>query len=369
MDIKEKIAWLRLARSENIGPITFRELLKFHGSAQQALEAIPEMAKKGGKKNISLCSSETANKEYEKTIAFGGDIITAIEPEYPDLLKQTHGYPPVISIVGDKSLLANQCIAMVGTRNASITGKQIAKKIAYDLTEEYTVVSGLALGIDKKAHEGALLNLNGKKTIAVIGCGIDVCYPEQNKEVYNQIKEQALIISEFPLSSSPQAMNFPRRNRIISGLSLGVIVIEAQKRSGSLITARMALEQNREVFAVPGSPLDTRGSGPNLLIKQGATLIESASDVLQALETKENFTLKEDFLPIEEPDFSKVSECDIDNARKIILENLSTNSITVDNIIYETGFSHSIVSVVLLELELAGRLEKNSSGSVSLISG
>ncbi len=338
---KEKIAWLRLVRSENVGPVTFRQL--------SALEAIPDMVQRaGGKKKIILCPHDVAQKEYENTIALGGKIIASYEDEYPDLLKEIHDYPPILSVIGDGKILQKKSLGIVGTRNATINGKQIAKKLGYDLAGGgYVIASGLALGIDRAAHEGAIMAGDGN-TIAVIGCGVDVCYPEQNKDVYEQIKEKGIIISEFPLGSSPQAMNFPRRNRIISGLSLGIIVVEAQKRSGSLITARLALEQNREVFAVPGSPLDSRGGGPNHLIKEGAVLIESAGDVLDVVDNRSHFVLRENTQTIIEPEFEAVKETEIDSARKIVLENLGVNSITIDNIICETGLSYSLISMILL---------------------
>ncbi len=364
---EEKIYWLQLYRSENIGPATFKDLIRYYKTPKDALQAIPEIAAKGGRKNIKICPYEVALKEYEKTKDFGGDIIISSQDEYPELLRHISDAPPVLSVIGDVSLLNKQSIAIVGTRNATINGKQFAKKIAYDLVgEDYVVVSGLALGIDRKAHEGALMK-NGGDTIAVIGCGIDVCYPERNIDIYEQIKKGGLIVSEFPLGSSPQAMNFPRRNRIISGLSLGVIVVEAQLRSGSLITAKMALEQNREVFAVPGSPLDARGSGPNSLIKQGAHLIENAMDVCEVFKSNRSFVLREESLSIEEPEFSRDTECDIDSARKKVLENFGANSISIDSIIEETGISYSTISLILLELELAGRLERHPGGYVSLI--
>ncbi len=365
----EKIAWIQLARSENVGPVTFRELLRYYETAVKALAAIPEMASRGGKRKISLCPYEVALKEYEQTLAFGGDIITSYEDEYPDLLRQIHDYPPVISVIGDKSLLNKQSIGIVGTRNATINGKQLAKKFAFDLADSgYIVTSGMALGIDRNAHEGALLK-EGNNTIAVVGCGIDICYPDKNNDIYNEIKERGLIVSEFPLSSSPQAINFPRRNRIISGLSLGVLVIEAQKRSGSLITARLALEHNREVFAVPGSPIDGRSSGPNYLIKQGATLVESAGDIIEGLGNinKRRFILKEPDFEIADPKPKTFSDNEMAEARKIVLENFGANSITFDNIINETGLSYSLISMILLELELAGRIERRPGGMIALI--
>ncbi len=366
---QEKIAWIQLIRSENIGPATFRDLLKFHTTAIKALEALPEMAQRGGKKKISICPQDVAEKEYEKTLAMGGDIILSNQPEYSSLLREISDFPPVLSVIGNKDLLNKSSVAIVGTRNATINGKQLTRKFAHDLaSKDYVVTSGMALGIDRQAHEGALM-ANGGGTIAVIGCGLDVCYPSENQDIYDKIKEQGLIVSEFPLGSSPQSMNFPRRNRIVSGLSLGTVVIEAQLRSGSLITARMALEQNREVFAVPGSPLDAKGSGPNSLIKQGAMLVESAGDIINGLRRRDEFILCEESSPIQTPDFSMHRTENIDDARKIVLENLSTNSITIDNIIIETGLPYAVISIILLELELAGKLDRQTNGCVSLIMG
>ena len=369
LSTREKIDWLRLARSENVGPVTFTTLLKYYKSAGEALKAIPEMAAKGGqKRKIAIPSLSLIEKEYENTIKLGGDVIASIEPAYPQLLKQIHDFPTVISILGHKNLLNRQAVAIVGSRNATLNGKQIAKKLAYDLSDSgYAVVSGMAMGIDRNAHEGALAHENGA-TMGVLGCGIDVVYPRENQDIYDELKERGVIISDFPLGMSPHLSHFPRRNRIISGLSLGTLVIEAQKRSGSLITARLALEHNREVFAVPSSPLDPRGQGPNQLIKQGAHLVESVRDILDVLENMPRLQLSE---PEEEfcEEIVKPTEADIDRARKIVLENLSPNAIGVDEIIRETGFSHSLVSFVLLELGIAGRIEWLPGNKVSLVIG
>ncbi len=277
---KEKVNWLRVIRSENIGPVTFNTLLKNFGSIEKIIEIVPELSLRGGKnKPIKISSQSEAEKELENTRKVGGDIIALCEDEYPKLLKSISDAPPVISCLGNKELLQKQKISIVGTRHASINGINFTKKVAKDLSDnDYTVVSGLALGIDAAAHMSAL---NGKaSTIAVLGCGVDVVYPLENRKIYEGVKEKGLILSEFPLSTSPQKQNFPRRNRIISGLSMGVLVIEATLKSGSLITSKYALEQGREVFAVPGFPLDPRCEGPNSLIKQGAVMVRGGFDII-----------------------------------------------------------------------------------------
>ena len=296
MDQEEQINRLRLFRSENVGAVTFRILLQHFQTAENALNALPETARKGGlKKALRICSRAEAEQEIEAVRKAGAEMLFLGQKEYPELLAQINDAPPVLSVSGNKAFLKKPHVAVVGTRNASINGKNIARHIAADLVKSgYGVVSGLALGIDAAAHEGALYAANeNASTIAVLGTGINVPYPEQNRKLYDQVGEKGVLVSEFPFNTKPQPSNFPRRNRIISGLAEGLVVIEAALRSGSLITANKALEQGKDVFAVPSSPLDPRAAGVNHLIKQGAPLVESAQDIIDHLSQSAPFTLSE----------------------------------------------------------------------------
>ncbi len=366
---EEKVEWLRLYRCENVGPITFKNLVNYYETPSEALKHISEFAKRGGrKKEITICSKKSAYEEIEKTEALGGKIISACEVDYPPLLRLIEDSPPVISVLGNASLMQKNCVGIVGTRHASLNGKNMARKLAFDLTQsDYVIVSGMARGIDSASHEGALANTEKGGTIAVLGTGIDVIYPIENKELYQKIIERGTIISEFPLASQPYPGCFPRRNRIISGLSRGLIVIEAHEKSGSLITADLAWKQKRHVFAVPGSPMDIRSHGPNALLKKGATLVENALDVLNVLDLiniSDMADLYQQQLDVSmiNPDVSEVSE-----ARRMIIENLSPETILVDELIRECHLSASVVNVVLVELELAGRIERFPGNKVALI--
>lgn len=277
----EKLHWLRLIRTENVGPVTFHQLLAHLGSARAALEAIPSLRQRGGMRMPGLiCSEREATREMNAARRAGMRIVALPEPDYPPLLKHIDTPPPILYMKGDASLAARKCVAIVGSRSASGAGRQFAAALARDLgAAGVTVVSGLARGIDTAAHEAALTG----GTIAVVAGGVDVIYPPENAALHAELCERGLIVSECPLGYSPRGQDFPRRNRIISGLSLGVVVVEAARQSGSLITARLALEQNRDVFAVPGHPLDPRASGTNNLIRSGARLITCADDVLSEL--------------------------------------------------------------------------------------
>ena len=277
----EKLAWLRLIRSENVGTITFHRLVERFGSAGAALEALPELARRGGgARKIKVCPKAAAEREMEALDSLGARLIARGEAGYPALLAHIDDAPPLLGVIGHAHLLERTAIAVVGARNASLNGRRFARRLAGDLgSGGLLVVSGLARGIDSSAHEGALET----GTAAVLAGGIDVVYPEEAAGLYADIRERGVLMSEMPPGTRPQARHFPRRNRLISGLSRGVVVVEASPRSGSLITARLALEQGREVFAVPGSPLDPRARGTNDLIRQGATLTESADDVFAVL--------------------------------------------------------------------------------------
>jgi len=361
----DKLDRLRLIRSANVGPITFYKLLERFGTAAASLDALPGLARQGGGKKTKIATKAEAEKEIQALAAIGGRFVARGEPAYPPLLAHIEDAPPLISVLGHEHLLGKKAIAVVGARNASLNGQRFAEKISSDLgTAGLMVVSGMARGIDAAAHRGAL----GTGTVAVLGGGIDVIYPKENTGLYASLKEKGAIISEAAPGTQPQARHFPRRNRLISGISRGVVVIEASPRSGSLITARMSLEQGREVFAVPGSAIDPRARGGNNLIRQGAILTESADDVIDVLNQALRAPLKERKVI----DFKGVSAKppateELVKARTGIEKVLSPTPSLVDEIIRNCQLSPPVVSWVLLELELAGRLERHPGNKVSLI--
>ena len=362
----DRLDWLRLIRSENVGPITFYRLMERFGSAAAALDALPALARQGGRgKTIKVCPKASAEREMEAAAAAGARVVANGEPGYPPLLSHVEDAPPLIGVRGHAHLFEMPIVAVVGARNASLNGRHLAQGIAAGLGQAgMAVVSGLARGIDTAAHEATLAT----GTIAVVAGGIDVVYPKENAALHDAIAEQGALISEMAPGTVPQARHFPRRNRLISGLALGVVVIEASRRSGSLITARMALEQGREVFAVPGSPLDPRARGPNDLIRQGATLVESADDVKGALAGMLRRPLAEG-KPLDFKASSPVppSPDDLDRARAAIEKSLGPAPLLVDEIVRNGHLSPAVVSMVLLELELAGRLERHPGNQVSLL--
>ncbi len=362
----ERRDWLRLIRCESVGPITFFALLRRFGTARAALDALPELARRGGRRApIKICSADEAERELAATHAVGGRMIARREPEYPPLLAEIADPPPLIGVRGDARLLARPTVAMVGSRNASLNGRRLARQLAEDLGAlSIVVASGLARGIDAAAHMGALAT----GTVAVVAGGVDVVYPEDNRDLHDEIVARGAVISEVAAGVRPRARHFPRRNRLISGLARGVVVVEANMRSGSLITARMALEQGREVFAVPGSPLDPRARGANDLIRQGAVLTESAADVRRVFD--ETMTPLATGLSSVDPGLP-VSElpgaAETTAARRALAETLSPTPVTVDEIIRTCQLSPAVVTTVLLEWELAGQLERHPGNKVSLI--
>ncbi len=362
----ERLDWLRLIRSENVGPITFYQLLTRFGSAQVALAALPELAKRGGRQRpIRIPSRAAAERELAALEAFGGHLLCRDEPGYPATLRAVEDAPPVLTLRGHAHLLERRMIGIVGARNASASGRRFARELAAGLGEAgLVVVSGLARGIDASAHQGALAS----GTVAVMAGGVDVVYPEENRELYGAVVGQGLALSEMAPGTEPQGRHFPRRNRIISGLCLGVVVVEAAQRSGSLITARFAADQGREVFAVPGSPLDPRCKGTNGLIRDGAHLTEGASDVIAVLEGMGKRPLAEE--PTEEaaPPPLEPTPSELEKARRLVLEALGPTPVPVDEILRQTHLSPAVVSMALLELELAGRLERHPGHRVSLLS-
>ena len=361
----ERCDWLRLWRSQNVGPSTFFNLMRHFGSAAAALEAVPGMSVRGGRaRAIKVASPAMAEREIEALEALGGRLIGWGEPDYPRPLAAIADPPPLIQVRGNVHLLCRPCLAIVGARNASAAGRRFARDIAAEIGRAgFVIVSGMARGIDTAAHQGGLET----GTIAAVAGGVDVIYPEENTALYGDIHARGACLSEHPPGTRPTARHFPPRNRLISGLSLGVLVVEAAPRSGSLITARMALEQGREVFAVPGSPLDPRYRGTNGLIRQGAVLTESAGDILDALAGMTS-------TPLAEPgteDFGAAiarapAEDELARARGTVCEMLGPVPVTVDELLRECQMSAPVVLTILLELELAGRLERHPGGRVSL---
>lgn len=362
-ELGHQLAVLRLARTDNVGPVTYRQLLTRFGTAQKALEALPELAKRGGKRDFKIPSVADIEREAEALAKLDGTFLTLGDTDYPTALAAIEDAPPVLSVIGNATLLHQRSIGIVGARNASLNGRKLAEKLAHDLGQHgFVVASGLARGIDTAAHHASLAT----GAVAALAGGVDKVYPEENRALYEKIADSGCVISDQPLGMEPRAQLFPRRNRLISGLSLGVVVVEAALQSGSLITARMALEQGREVFAVPGSPLDPRANGPNDLIRQGAILTESIADILthiasirhQAQEPSGCFTPAETSQP---------DDTELESIRLILLENLGHSPVLVDELIRQCQFSNAAVMTVLLELELAGRLERVPGNRVVLV--
>lgn len=364
----EKVARLRLIRTENVGPVTFRQLLSRYHTAQRALEMLPELSKRGGrKKPLVATPMNNINQELEQIEQHGAEIIVLGDSLYPVPLAAIEDAPPALIALGHTHLLEKDCFAIVGARNASAVGLKIATSFSEKLGQAgYIISSGMARGIDSAAHKGAI----NSGTIAVLAGGVDVIYPRENSNIYNQIRETGLILSEMPLGTQPQARHFPRRNRIISGLSLGVLVVESTHRSGTLITARLASEQGREVFAIPGSPLDPRSKGPNSLIRNGAQLTETVDDILEVLALMSGKHLSEPdhdlfhYAALTEDNDSTL-EGGLAKARSKIKEKLSHTAIAIDELIRLTELDSSLVQTVILELELAGEITRHAGNRVS----
>ncbi|QRM42254.1 DNA-processing protein DprA [Rhizobium sp. BG4] len=365
---RQRIAWLRLIRSDNVGPATFRDLINHFGSAEAALAALPELSARGGAtRAIKIATEHEAHRELEIARRFGARFIGIGEPDYPQALRQIDGAPPLIAVKGDVSVLHRPAVGVVGSRNASISGAKFAAMIARDCGRAgYAVVSGLARGIDTAAHRASL----DTGTVAALAGGLDQPYPPENVPLLEEICEgRGLAISEMPFGWEPRARDFPRRNRLIAGMSLGVAVVEAATRSGSLITARLAAEFGRLVFAVPGSPLDPRCQGTNGLLKDGAMIITSPEDVIEALAPLSQLDLFS--APVAEEPAGNGSDLtppdDSDRAR--IADALGPTPVEVDDIIRHTGLPAASVYLVLLELDIAGRLHRHAGGMVSLAMG
>ncbi|MBO6918685.1 MAG: DNA-protecting protein DprA [Rhizobiaceae bacterium] len=367
---RQRLSWLRLIRSDNVGPATFRELINNCGSAERAIEMLPELSQRGGSsRKIRIASFSEVELELEQIERFGAKLIGIGEPDYPPALRQIEGAPPLITVKGNLKLAQPPSVGIVGSRNASITGRKFAAALAASISQSgYSIISGLARGLDAAAHHASLNVSAGMGTIAALAGGIDKPYPPENLDLYNEIcAGRGLAITEMPLGWKPIARDFPRRNRLIAGVSLGLVVVEAAQRSGSLISARRASDFGRLVFAVPGSPLDPRAGGTNELIKEGAILTTGPDDVLDALAPisrieQNNGTIIEE-TDDDLPDFEPPDN----NARAIILNALSATPVEIDDIIRHTGYPAQTVYLVLLELDLAGRLQRHSGGFVSLI--
>ena len=355
----EQIARLRLIRSENVGPVTFRQLINRFGSGRAALDALPDLARRGGRPSLRIATAAEAEVEMARVERFGGRLLFWGLSPYPRLLAEIDGAPPVIAVRGDTALLNRPTVAMVGARNASAAAIRFARGMAADLAAEgVVVVSGLARGIDAAAHTGSL----DGGTIAVIAGGLDVVYPPENADLHERLFAQGLVVAEQAMGIEPQARHFPRRNRIISGLSLGVVIVEAAPKSGSLITARFAGEQGRDVMAVPGSPLDPRAQGCNLLIREGATLVQSAADVLESIRPIAPHAAAPAERFLNEP-----AALDADDAERATVTGLlSPVPVPVDELIRQSGLPAATVQTVLLELEIAGRLVRHAGGRVAL---
>jgi DNA processing protein len=361
---EQRIDWLRLIRSQNVGPRTFRALINHFGGAHAALDALPGLARRGGGRSVpKIYSREQAEREIEAARKLGAVFAAIGESDYPQRLQMIDDAPPLLAVRGHRAVLAMPTVGIVGSRNASAAGLKMTQRIAHGLSEAgFATASGLARGIDAAAHRASLET----GTIAVLAGGHDHIYPPEHKELLETILPTGAAISEMPFGWEPRARDFPRRNRLISGLSLGVVIMEAAQRSGSLITARMALEQGREVFAVPGSPLDPRAEGTNGLLKQGATPVTEAADIVSVLRPIMGLDV-----PVHEPEPAEGNTGDFlepaADERARIIGLLSPAPVSIDDLVRLSQTSPRAVRMVLLELEIAGRLERHGGAMVSLI--
>lgn len=369
LDDAQRLACLRLIRSEQVGPATFRELINHFGGAEAALAALPELAHRGGRRRpIRLCPRDVAEAEIASAAKVGARPLFTIEPGYPALLAVVDVPPPMLYAKGRIELLARPSLAIVGSRNASAAGQRIARQLAASLGESgLVIVSGLARGIDAVAHEASLTT----GTVAVLAGGIDIVYPPEHETLQARIANDGCLLSEQPPGFGPRAQDFPRRNRIISGISLGVVIVEAARRSGSLITARQAGEQGREVMAVPGHPLDPRAEGTNQLLKDGATLITSPADVLTALGSLFDGRMSPAVASRPESadqaaSMAKPAPLVDDAVRRRVVDALGPAPVSVDELTRATGLDIRSVKIALLELSLAGRIEQHGFQLVSL---
>ena len=369
LDDTERLARLRLIRTEHVGPITFRQLLARFETAAAALDALPDLARRGGRRRVlKVPTPGDALREIRANQAIGADLMVFGDPDYPPSLAALDDAPVTLSVIGRGDLLSRPAAAVVGARNASVNGRSFAEHLAGRIgAAGYVVTSGLARGIDAAAHGGSVQS----GTVAVLAGGADVIYPPEHDSLWREIAERGAIVAEQPPGTTPMARHFPSRNRIIAGLSLGVVVVEAATRSGSLITARQALDQGRDVFAVPGSPLDPRCAGSNGLLKEGAAfLVDSAEDVLRVLEAQPTGFSAEPTTAMPVPAITGTvgenAADDISDAtRGTILSGLSPEPVAVDELIRGCQLSPASVATVLLEAELAGLVDRHPGNRVS----
>lgn len=357
---QDQLDRLRLIRSANIGPISYRQLLTRFGSAAAALDAIPALAARAGGRAPKLATPDDVQREWSRVMDVGARYVFWGDSDYPTLLTELDSAPPALIVKGDLSLVRRPCVAMVGARNASASACRFARELAANLADKgVSIVSGLARGIDAHAHHGSL----NRGTIGVIASGIDITYPPEHADLQADVAERGLLVTEQPPGREPLARHFPARNRIIAGLAHGTVVVEAAPKSGSLITARLANEAGRDVMAVPGSPLDPRAQGCNLLIREGAILVQNADDILEIIQMFNHGFEQSTERYI--PGYSSADPNDRERADLTSL--LSPVPVAVDELIRQSRLSAPLVAVVLLELELAGRLERHAGGRVSLV--
>lgn len=358
----ERIARLRLIRTPHVGPVSWHQLMQRFGSGEAALAALPDLVLRGGAGKVRVASPDVAARELDRVAALGARHIFSDEPEYSPLLREVEGAPPVIVVRGDTAMLRRPCVAIVGARNASAIACRFARQLAADLAaRDVTVVSGLARGVDTAAHVGAL----GGSTVGVIASGIDIAFPPENAALQEKIATDQLLIAEQPPGSEPLARHFPSRNRIIAGLAHGTVVIEAAPRSGSLITARRAGDYGREVMAVPGSPLDPRAQGCNLLIREGATLVQNVDDVIEAVGPIDTRMVRE-IAPVFVAQPPAYGDTD-DRGRRQVAELLGPTPVAVDELVRQSGQAPGAVQLILLEMELAGRIQRHAGARISLM--
>lgn len=357
----ERLARIRLIRTPHVGPVSWHQLMQRFGSGEAALDALPDLALRGGAGKPRIASREIAERELSRVAELGARHVFSDETDYSPLLREVEGAPPAIIVRGDTAMLQRPCVAIVGARNASAIANRFARQMAADLAARgVTIVSGLARGVDTSAHIGALAG----STAAVIASGIDIAFPPENAALQEKIASDQLLIAEQPPGTDPLARHFPTRNRIIAGLAHGTLVIEAAPKSGSLITARRAGDYGREVMAVPGSPLDPRAQGCNQLIREGATLIQTVDDVLEALGPIDARMAREPRRAFVET----IAIADMgDSDRDAVAVLLGPTPVAVDEIVRQSGRPAAAVQLVLLELELAGRVARHAGARVSLM--
>ena len=362
---RQRLAWLRLIRTDNVGPQTFRELINRFGSAEAAVEALPDLARRGGG-NVVPYTVARAEAELDAAERMGARFVAIGEPGYPTLLRRAPAPPPLLAIRGRAEIFALPAVSIVGSRNASLNGIKFARMLASELgAAGHAVISGLARGIDAAAHTGSI----DTGTVAALAGGLDRPYPPEHADLAARICERGALVSEMPFGWEPRARDFPRRNRIIAGLGIGLVVVEAAVRSGSLISARMAGEIGRFVFAVPGSPLDPRAAGTNGLLKDGATIATCTADILEALAPLAGHAPRAVESDLHEPPDLGGAPAPAEDERNRIVQCLGATPVGIDEIIAHTGAHPAKVHLVLLELDLAGRLERHSGGGVSLLLG